>query len=53
MVLIGKWYLGYMYFECLLYIKGFDYYFGIFYGLINYYDWDFEGVDDVCENGIY
>jgi arylsulfatase A-like enzyme len=51
--LIGKWHLGHMYPECLPHTKGFDYYFGTSYGLINYYDWDFEGADDVRENGIY
>lgn len=51
--LIGKWHLGHMYPECLPHTKGFDYYYGTSYGLINYYTWDFEGADDVRENGIY
>lgn len=51
--LIGKWHLGHMYPECLPHTKGFDYYYGTSYGLIDYYDWEFEGADDVRENGIY
>lgn len=52
-VIIGKWYFGYMYFECLFYVWGFDYQFGSSYGLLDYYDWLYENVEDCKENGSY
>jgi len=51
--LIGKWHLGHFYPECLPHTKGFDFYYGTSYGLIDYYGWDFENADDVRRNGIY
>lgn len=51
--LVGKWHLGHMYPECLPHAKGFDYYWGTSYGLLDYYSWDFENADDVRKNGLY